>query len=204
MASSNAEINMARFATLGSSLDRGSCDLLSPFKANFVVLPQEPQAFANDFARVASGTFDASQFVYTRHGSAPHRHPFRHPDARQISDPLPGRRGDPRARHRPQHDGVLRRQRRPVQRPAVPGRRSHRVARRHDAVAEPAATANRRTGSRGLPGAADRLRARRRVRVRADQPRHRRGTARAIQRRPAHGGGIRGDRRSADARPRLP
>ena len=38
--------------------------------------------------------------------------------------------------HRPQHDGLLRRQRRPVQGPAVPGRRPHRGARRDQPVAE--------------------------------------------------------------------
>jgi hypothetical protein len=57
--------------------------------------------------------------------------------------------------HRPQHHRLLRRQRRPVQGAAVPGRRPHRLARRDQSVAEPAAAADQRAGPGGVAGAAD-------------------------------------------------
>ena len=100
---------------------------------------------------------------------------------------------DARAGHRPQHDGLLRRQRRPLQGAAVPRRRSHRGGRR------------RRKPSQNQPrqpisvqdlavwqAAADVVREDRRVRLRADEPVDRRGPAGAVQRRAAHRRGVRG------------
>ena len=67
----------------------------------------------------------------SQYGNYSRRPPVRRPDAGQVSDAVARRCPDARARDRPQHNGVLRRQRRAVQGPAVSRRRPRRRARRH-------------------------------------------------------------------------